>query len=64
MLRIAPMLLSLFAQGKGVEGNLCADGETLIICDNAPSPDKGRPVAFEAKAGSGNILITFMRAKP
>jgi uncharacterized protein (TIGR03067 family) len=40
------------------------DGETLIICDNAPDLKKGRPTAFETKSGSGYVLITFKRAKP
>lgn len=39
-------------------------GITLTMCDNAPNPDKGRPAAFEAKSGSGYVLITFKRAKP
>jgi uncharacterized protein (TIGR03067 family) len=40
------------------------DGDTLTTCDNAPDLDKARPTAFEAKSGSGYILITFQRAKP
>jgi hypothetical protein len=32
--------------------------------DNAPNLDKGRPAAFEAKTGSGHVLITFKREKP
>ena len=43
---------------------LVLDGDTLAICDNAPNLDKGRPAAFEAKSGSGYVLITFKRAKP
>ena len=39
-------------------------GNTLTICDNAPDPAKPRPTAFEARAGSGYVLITFRRAKP
>jgi uncharacterized protein (TIGR03067 family) len=51
-------------KGKTWKGIYALDGETLTTCDNAPDPDKGRPAAFEAKAGSGQILITFRRAKP
>jgi hypothetical protein len=36
----------------------------LTTCDNAPNTGKGRPAAFEAKAGSGYIVITFKRARP
>jgi uncharacterized protein (TIGR03067 family) len=50
--------------GKAWKGIYVLDGDTLTICDNAQNPDKGRPTAFEAKSGSGNVLITFKRAKP
>ena len=46
------------------KGIYALDSDTLTTCDNAPDPDKGRPAAFEAKAGSGYIFITFRRAKP
>ena len=51
-------------KGKTWKGIYARDGETLTTCDNAPDLDKGRPATFEAKAGSGHILITFRRAKP
>ena len=51
-------------KGKAWKGIYALDGDTLAICDNAPNLDKGRPVAFEAKSGSGYVLITFKRAKP
>lgn len=51
-------------KGKVWKGIYALDGDTLTTCDNAPSLDKGRPTAFEAKAGSGYVLITFSRAKP
>jgi uncharacterized protein (TIGR03067 family) len=51
-------------KGKAWKGIYALDGDTLTTCDNAPDLDKGRPAAFEAKAGSGQILITFRRAKP
>ena len=51
-------------KGKAWKGIYALDGDTLTTCDNAPNLDKGRPAAFEAKAGSGHILITFKRAKP
>ena len=51
-------------KGKTWKGIYALDGDTLTTCDNAPDLDKGRPAAFEAKAGSGHILITFRRAKP
>jgi uncharacterized protein (TIGR03067 family) len=51
-------------KGRAWKGIYTLDGDTLTTCDNGPNPDKGRPAAFEAKAGSGYILITFRRAKP
>jgi uncharacterized protein (TIGR03067 family) len=51
-------------KGKVWKGIYAHDGDTLTICDNAPNLDKGRPAAFEAKMGSGYILITFERAQP
>jgi uncharacterized protein (TIGR03067 family) len=50
--------------GKAWKGIYALDGDTLTICDNAPDLDKGRPAAFDAKTGSGFVLITFERAKP
>jgi hypothetical protein len=37
-------------------------GDTLTICDNAPDLDEGRSGAFEAKSGSGSVLVAFKRA--
>ena len=51
-------------KGKVWKGIYALDGDTLTTCDNAPNLDKGRPAAFEAKSGSGYVLITFERAKP
>ena len=51
-------------KGKAWKGIDALDGDTLTICDNAPDLDKGRPAAFEARSGSGYVLITFKRAKP
>jgi uncharacterized protein (TIGR03067 family) len=51
-------------KGKAWKGIYALEGDTLTTCDNGPDPDKGRPAAFEAKPGSGHILITFQRAKP
>jgi uncharacterized protein (TIGR03067 family) len=51
-------------KGKVWQGIYALNGDTLTICDNAPNLDKGRPAAFEAKTGSGYILITFKRVKP
>ena len=51
-------------KGKVWKGIYSLDGDTLAICDNAQNLDKGRPAAFEAKSGSGYVLITFKRAKP
>jgi uncharacterized protein (TIGR03067 family) len=51
-------------KGKVWKGIYGVDGDTLTTCDNAPNLDKGRPAAFEAKSGSGYVLITFKRAKP
>ena len=49
---------------KTWKGIYALDGDTLTTCDNAPNLDKGRPAAFEAKSGSGYVLITFKRSKP
>jgi uncharacterized protein (TIGR03067 family) len=51
-------------KGKPWKGIYVLDGDTLTTCDNAPNLDKRRPAAFEAKSGSGYVLITFKRAKP
>jgi uncharacterized protein (TIGR03067 family) len=51
-------------KGKSWRGIYALDGDTLTTCDNAPDLDKGRPAAFEAKSGSGYVLIMFKRAKP
>ena len=51
-------------QGQAWKGIYALDGDTLTTCDNAPNLDKDRPTAFEAKSGSGYVLITFERAKP
>ena len=50
-------------KGKAWKGIYAQDGDTLTTCDNAPNLEKGRPSAFEAKSGSGYVLITFRRAK-
>ena len=51
-------------KGKAWKGIYALDGDTLRICDNAENLDKRRPAAFQAKSGSGYVLITFKRAKP
>jgi uncharacterized protein (TIGR03067 family) len=51
-------------KGKVWKGIYALDGDTLTICDNAPDLAKGRPDTFEAKSGSGYVLITFKRVKP
>jgi len=51
-------------KGKAWKGIYAMEGDTLIICDNAENLDKPRPAAFQAKSGSGYVLITFKRAKP
>ena len=51
-------------KGKTWKGIYALDGDTLTISDNAPNLARGRPAAFEAKSGSGHVLITFKRAKP
>jgi len=48
-------------KGKAWKGIYALDGDTLTICDNAPNLNKGRPAAFDAKTGSGYVLITFKR---
>lgn len=49
-------------KGKVWKGIFTLKGDTLTTCDNGPDPDKPRPTAFEAKQGSGYVLITFRRA--
>ena len=51
-------------KGKAWKGIYALEGDTLRVCDNAPNLDKDRPAAFEAKSGSGYVLVTFKRAKP
>ena len=51
-------------KGKAWKGIYALDGDTLRVCDNAPNLDASRPVAFEAKSGSGYVFVTFERAKP
>jgi uncharacterized protein (TIGR03067 family) len=51
-------------RGKTWKGIFTLKGDVLTICDNAPDLDKGRPAKFEAKPGSGDVLVTFERAKP
>jgi uncharacterized protein (TIGR03067 family) len=50
-------------KGKAWKGIYGLDGDTLTICDNAPNLDERRPTAFQAKSGSGYVLITFKGAK-
>jgi len=50
------------AAGTRWKGIYSLDGTTLRVCDNAPNPDAARPTAFEAKSGSGYVLITFERS--
>jgi len=51
-------------KGKAWKGIYTLDGDTLTICDNGADPSKGRPTAFAAARGSGDVLITFSRARP
>jgi uncharacterized protein (TIGR03067 family) len=51
-------------KGKAWKGIYALDGDTLQVSDNAANLDKRRPVAFEAKRGSGHVYITFKRVKP
>ena len=51
-------------KGKAWKGIYRLDGNTLTTCDNAPNLDERRPTAFEARSGSGYVLITFKGAKP
>jgi uncharacterized protein (TIGR03067 family) len=50
--------------GQAWKGIYAVNGDTLLICDNAPDIDKIRPATFEAKTGSGYVVVTFVRAKP
>jgi uncharacterized protein (TIGR03067 family) len=49
-------------KGKAWKGIYALDGDTLTICDNAENL-KARPTSFDAKSGSGYVLVTFGRAK-
>jgi uncharacterized protein (TIGR03067 family) len=51
-------------KGKTWKGIYVLDGETLTTCDNAGNLGAARPSKFEAKSGSGYVLVTFNRAKP
>jgi len=51
-------------KGKTWKGIYALGDDSLTTCDNAPNLDKGRPTVFEAKSGSGYVLITFKRAQP
>lgn len=51
-------------KGKTWMGIYVLDGDTMKICDNADNLAKGRPATFEAKSGSGYVLITFRRVNP
>jgi uncharacterized protein (TIGR03067 family) len=51
-------------RGKVWKGIYALDGDMLKVCDNAPNLETSRPAAFEAKRGSGHVLITFKRARP
>jgi uncharacterized protein (TIGR03067 family) len=51
-------------KGKTWKGIYVLNGETLTICDNAENLDAARPSSFEAKTGSGYVLVRFDRAKP
>jgi hypothetical protein len=58
----SPYRLPIYARWPW--GIYALDGDMLKTCDNAPDLDKPRPTAFEARAGSGCVLITFKRAEP
>jgi len=49
--------------GKSWKGIYELAGDTLTTCDNAPDLAKNRPASFEARRGSGYVLINFRRSK-
>jgi uncharacterized protein (TIGR03067 family) len=49
-------------KGMTWKGIYALDGNSLTICDNAENLDAERPSTFDAKSGSGYILVTFDRA--
>ena len=51
-------------KSKAWKGIYSLDGDAVTTCDNAPNLDERRPTAFEAKSGSGYVLISFKREKP
>src|SRR5262249_45696374 len=50
--------------GKAWKGIYAVDGDTLTTCDNAADLKKRRPAVFEAKTGTGHVLITLHSPKP
>ncbi len=51
-------------QGKAWKGIYAVDGDKLTMCDNASDLNKSRPAVFEARSGSGYVLVRFERVKP
>jgi uncharacterized protein (TIGR03067 family) len=49
------------AVGQTWEGIYRLDGGALTIVDDAPDPAKGRPADFAAPAGSGYVMLVFVR---
>ena len=58
-----PATIDFVLRRQTWKGIYVLDGDTLITCDNAPDRTKSRPAAFEAKQGSGYVLVTFTRAR-
>ena len=47
-------------KGKTWKGIYCPwQGNSLTICDNAENLDAERPSTFDARSGSGYILVTL-----
>lgn len=49
------------APGPSWAGIWRQDGGTLTIVDNAPDPTRPRPTGFSAPAGSGYVMLVFLR---
>lgn len=45
------------------EGIYRLAGNSLMIVDDAPDPSGGRPTAFAAPAGSGQVMLEFERSR-
>lgn len=50
-------------EGTTWKGIYSRNGRQLIVCDNAPDPNKPRPTQFQAPPDSDYVLIVFERVE-